>query len=332
MTRQQLERHQVWVYLGAITAGLTVGTLWPAQASAFEPWLWPVLGVLLYATFTQVPLTHLPDALRDVRFMGAVLAGNFLVVPLLVAVLLTLLPAAPAIRLGVLLVLLVPCTDWFVTFTHLGGGDTRRALAVTPLNLLVQLVALPVLLWLFMGRTFIEILAVDRLARVFGTLIVMPLIAAYLTERAVERRSSRAGIVAALGWLPVPLLGLVVFLIAASQVPIVVGSAHLLGPVIAVFVLYLVGAATIAVVLARVVNLPTRSARTLVFSLGTRNSFVVLPFALALPDTWAVAVVVVVLQSLIELWGMVAYLWIVPRVLRLTGPDEQARASAATTP
>jgi arsenite transporter len=67
--------------------------------------------------------------------------------------------------------------------------------------------------------------------------------------------------------------------------------------------------------MARAVRLQTGPARTLVFSLGTRNSFVVLPFALALPGSWDIAVVVIVLQSVIELWGMVAYLWVVPRWL-----------------
>jgi hypothetical protein len=56
------------------------------------------------------------------------------------------------------------------TFTHLGGGDTRRALAVTPINLLVQFGLLPVLLRIFMGRTFAEILAVDR----FGSRVHHP--------------------------------------------------------------------------------------------------------------------------------------------------------------
>jgi ACR3 family arsenite efflux pump ArsB len=278
--------------------------------------LWPVLGVLLYATFAQVPLTHLPDAFRDLKFIGAVLGGNFVLVPLLVAALLPLLPAEPAVRLGVLLVLLVPCTDWFVAFTHLGGGDTRRALAVTPLNLLVQLVALPALLWLFMGRSFVEVIAAERLLLVFGTLIVIPLVAAYLTERAVDRQASRARVVTVLGWAPIPLLGVVVFLVAASQVHVVAGSVHLFGRVAAVFGLYLVGAGVIGFLLAWSLRLPTRSARTVVFSLGTRNSFVVLPFALALSEAWQVAVVIVVLQSLVELWGMVAYLWIVPRVTR----------------
>jgi ACR3 family arsenite efflux pump ArsB len=115
----------------------------------------------------------------------------------------------------------------------------------------------------------------------------------------------------------------VVFLVAASQVHVVDASVHLLGPVAAVFGLYLIGAAVIGVLLARSLGLPTPSARTVVFSLGTRNSFVVLPFALALPEAWQVAVVIVVLQSLVELWGMVAYLWVVPRVV--CTPDERER-------
>jgi ACR3 family arsenite transporter len=55
--------------------------------------------------------------------------------------------------------------------------------------------------------------------------------------------------------------------------------------------------------------------RTLAFSLGTRNSFVVLPFALALPAGWETTVVVIVFQSLVELFGMVFYLWWLPRHL-----------------
>ncbi|HXH24694.1 MAG TPA: alpha/beta fold hydrolase [Vicinamibacterales bacterium] len=74
-------------------------------------------------------------------------------------------------------------------------------------------------------------------------------------------------------------------------------------------------ALTHGVVLARAVRLQTCAARTLVFSLGTRNSFVVLPFALALPGSWDIAVVVIVPQSLVELWGMVACLCVVPRLL-----------------
>jgi ACR3 family arsenite efflux pump ArsB len=224
-------------------------------------------------------------------------------------------PADPAVRLGVLLVLLVPCTDWFITFTHLGGGDTRRAIAATPVNLLLQIALLPGYLWLFMGESFAEILAAERIAAVFIVIIVLPLIAAYLTERWSERRGNGAMVIARLAWLPVPLLALVVFLIAASQVTAVLGAVPVMGQVAAAFVAYLIVAAGGGVALGRLFGLAPPATRALVFSLGTRNSFVVLPLALALPAAWQTATVVIVFQSLLELFGMVAYLWAVPRLL-----------------
>ena len=65
----------------------------------------------------------------------------------------------------------------------------------------------------------------------------------------------------------------------------------------------------------RAFKLPVPQARTLLFTLSTRNSFVVLPFALALPVAWELAAIVIVFQSLIELFGMLALLWLVPRKL-----------------
>ena len=89
----------------------------------------------------------------------------------------------------------------------------------------------------------------------------------------------------------------------------------ILGQLTGVFLAYLALAAVIGLAVGHVAGLPQGATRTLVFSLGTRNSFVVLPLALALPASWAAAVVVIVLQSLVELLGMVAYLWAVPRLV-----------------
>jgi ACR3 family arsenite transporter len=314
MTRQQLERHQVWIYLAAILTGLASGSVAPDVSGAFEALLWPALGLLLYATFTQVPLTHLPQAFRDRRFIGAVLVGNFLLIPLVIWGLAAFLPDDPAVRLGVLLVLLVPCTDWFITFTHLGGGDTRRAIAATPLNLLAQIALLPIYLLIFMGDAFLQLLAADRIATVFLVLILLPLLAAWLTERWVERGPERSEVVERLGWLPVPLLALVVFLIAASQVQAALGAIPVMGQVLGVLIAFLIAAAVLGVGLGRLFRLPVGAARALIFSLGTRNSFVVLPLALALAPPWQTATVVIVFQSLVELFGMVAYLWAIPKI------------------
>jgi ACR3 family arsenite transporter len=313
LDRLILERRQAWLYLAAIGLGLGLGSAWPGAAAGVSKALWPVLGALLYVTFVQVPLWHLPDALRDRRFIGALLTGNFVLVPILVALVLPWLPADPALRLGVALVLLVPCTDWFITFTQLGGGSTARAIAVTPLNLLLQLALLPPYLWLLLEHELERVLALSNLWPVV-LLVGLPLALAAATERWIEALPARRRLREALAWWTVPLLGVVVLVIAAGNVQTVSEAGRLWLPAVATFAGYLLIAAPIALALSRVFGLGADAGRTVAFSLGTRNSFVVLPFALALPEGWALAVVVIVLQTLVELVGMVIYLRWVPRL------------------
>ncbi|GGY72280.1 arsenic resistance protein [Marinobacter zhanjiangensis] len=306
--RDALEKYQVWLYLTAILAGMAVGWAWPVVTTSFETLLWPVLGVLLYATFTQVPLTHLGTAFRDGRFNLALVLGNFIIMPGIVWLLLLMAPPDPAIRLGILLVLLVPCTDWFISFTHLGGGDSARAIAASPILLMLQIVMLPLYLWLFLGEDMVSANLTGHLLPVFFGLILTPLLLAWLTEKAVDKKPAFTGFVQALGWLPVPVLTLVVFLIAASQISLVLETGRMLPLLLLIFSAYLVAAALVGRLLSMAFHLPGARGRTLAFSFGTRNSFVVLPFAIALPDLWATAVVVIVFQSLVELFGMTAYL------------------------
>lgn len=315
MSRDILERHQVWVYLVAILCGLATGSGLPALSHTLEALLWPALAVLLYTTFTQVGLGHLPAAFRDIRFVSAALAGNFLILPLVVWAVLWLVPDDPAIRLGLLLVLLVPCTDWFITFAHQAGGDLRRAIAITPALLVAQMILLPLYLWLFMGADFMALISAGRMVTVFGIVIVLPLAAALLTERWADGRQSRMAAVSRLGWLPVPLLAIVLFLIAASQVEAVAGSLSVMGDILIACLAFLILGTLCGLLIARLCGLPVAQARTLVFTLTTRNSFVVLPFALALPPAWQMTAITIVFQSLIELFGMLVLLWLVPRKL-----------------
>ncbi|MEX1198788.1 MAG: arsenic resistance protein [Pseudohongiellaceae bacterium] len=322
--RDRIERQQSWIYLIAILAGLAIGLDQPDATARLEVFLWPLLGALLYATFTQVPLTRIGQGLRDWRFLAALLLGNFVVIPLVVGGLMSALPVSPVVQAGVLLVLLVPCTDWFISFTHLGRGDTGRAIAAAPVLLLVQLLALPLYLWFFLGAEWLRTAISSQLLGAFAGLILTPLALAWVTERLAERSSQARRLVHGLGILPVPLLALVVFVIAASQVATVAGLGGVMLQVLLIFLAYLVFAAFLGMTLGRLFRLPAPSARTLTFSFGTRNSFVVLPVALTLPEAWQAAVVVIVFQSLVELLGMVAYLrWVPARLIPspVTEPD-----------
>jgi arsenite transporter len=81
------------------------------------------------------------------------------------------------------------------------------------------------------------------------------------------------------------------------------------------FIGFLFITAMLAKVLSQIVRLPVRQAGVLAFSLGSRNSFVVLPLALALPEPFEIKVLVIVLQSLIELFGMAMFVWFIPKIL-----------------
>ncbi|MFP4217202.1 MAG: arsenic resistance protein [Phycisphaerae bacterium] len=311
MSREQLEKHQVWLYLLAVVAGVVVGVrLRPeiADAAIYLP-----LAILLYATFAQVPVTHLPEAVRDRRYLSTALLANFVLVPAVVWLLSWLVPPEPATLLGFYMVLLLPCTDWFIVFSHLGRGDAKRAIASTPVMLLAQFLMLPLYLWLFMGETFAEVIRAGPFAQVFLLLIALPLLAAALTQVWADRTVAGQRAIATMAWLPVPCLAVVLLLVAMSQAGQVIDELNGMERVALAFGLYLVAAAGIGILTARWFALPAAAGRTLIFSIGTRNSFVVLPFVLALPAGWEMAVTVVVLQPLVELLGVLVYLRLVPR-------------------
>lgn len=283
-------------------------------SASIQPLVWPVLALLLYATFVQIPVLHLKEALADRPFMAALLVGNFLLLPLVAWSLMHWLPNDPALRLGVILVLLVPCTDWFITFSHLGGGSASRAVSVTPLNLLVQFLLLPFYLWLMLPQSSVAQLTLEaeHLLPAAIFLLGVPLLLALLTQRWIERRPARAAVQRRLAWLPIPLLAVVLMIICAANSAIIETAGPTLLAVVPVFLLFLLAAGLLARALSRAFNLSTAAGRTLAFSMGTRNSFIVLPLALALPAGWELTVVVIVVQSLVELAGMLFYLWWIP--------------------
>ena len=113
--RELFERHQVGIYFAAVVLAALVALLVPG-AAALEGGVNLALALMLFVTFLQVPLADLGRAFGRGRFLAALLITNFVVTPLLVAVLVPFLPSDPMVRLGVLLVLLTPCIDYVVTF------------------------------------------------------------------------------------------------------------------------------------------------------------------------------------------------------------------------
>lgn len=313
--RDWLETHQIAVYLGAIGLGIVVGAMAPNVAEPFEYAVTPVLAALIYTTFLQVPLADLKGAMRNRRFLGALLVANFVAVPLLVWPPFQLVPTDPAVQLGVLLVLLTPCIDYVVVFTHMGRGNARLVLAATPLLLIAQILLLPLYLWLFLGSDTVDLLRPGPFLAAFLWLIAAPLVLAWLTELWARRHVSGKHFTEFMAWGPVPLMALTLFLVIGAEVPRIETALDVVVGVVPIYIAYAVGAPLIGWVIARLARLDAGAGRALVFSTSTRNSLVVLPLALAAPFDGGLVAAVVVTQTLVELLAELAYIRIVPALI-----------------
>ncbi|GHA69762.1 arsenic resistance protein [Streptomyces termitum] len=312
---ERMEDHQVAVYLAAMAAGGLLGRLAPDLGPGLAHAINPVLGALLFVTFLQVPAADLARSLRDGRFLAAALVVNFAVVPLVVAAMFTFLPADQAVRLGVLLVLLCPCVDYVIVFSGLAGGSSRRLLAATPLLLVAQMLLLPVLLYLFMGAELADVVEVRPFLEAFLFLIAVPLALAWALQAWAARRPAGERVSAAATTTMVPLMAATLLTVVASQVPKLGDSLTDVAAVVPFYAAFLVVMAFAGKAVARLFRLDTGGARAIVFTGATRNSLVVLPLALALPDGLAVAAAAVVTQTLVEVLGMIAYVRLVPRLI-----------------
>lgn len=313
--RKILEKHQVGIYFGAAVLAALVALLIPGTA-ALEGGVNPALALMLFATFLQVPLADLGRAFGRGRFLAALLITNFVVTPLLVGVLVQFLPADPMVRLGVLLVLLTPCIDYVVTFSHLGRADARLLLAATPTLLVVQMLLLPVYLGMLLGDDAATLVQPGPFVHAFVWLIAVPLAFAGLVQLWAARSRAGARVLVSLDLLPVPATALVLFVVVAAVVPQFGVATDAALSVIPFYIAFAVIAPLIGWSISRMFRLDAPAGRAIAFSAGTRNSLVVLPLALAVPGAIPVLPAIVVTQTLVELLSELAYMRVIARLGR----------------
>lgn len=317
MTREQLESQQIPLYFAAVVAAVIFGLLATDAAQHLHLLVTPAIAVLMYAMFLQIPFLDVRQSLSNRRFMAALLIANFILVPLLVWALTRGLGEHPAILIGALMVLLTPCIDYVVVFTHIGKGDARLTLAATPVLLLAQLVLLPLYLTLLLGDSSAVVVSITPFVEAFVLLIVLPMALAILTNVSARRHRMVAAWNEAWAWMPVPAMALVLVAVVASQIALVLRDFDQLLPVIPVYISFMLLAPLLGLASARLLRLPVAQARSVTFSAATRNSLVVLPLALALPEgLGGLAAAAVITQTLIELVSELIYVRIIPRLVR----------------
>ncbi len=311
--RDRLEGSQVAIYFAAVIAGAVIAFAVPGTAS-WEASINPALALMLFVTFLQVPLSELGRAFGQIRFLGALLALNFVVVPLLVAILIQFAPNDPMIRLGVLLVLLCPCIDYVVTFAHLGRADAKLLLASTPALLIVQMLLLPVYLRLFLGADASRLVQAGPFLHAFLWLIAIPLALAFIVQLWARRSAIGQRTSTGLGLLPVPATALVLLIVIAAVVPQLGQAISAALRVTPIYIAFAILAPLLGWGVSRAAKLDAEAGRAMAFSAATRNSLVVLPLALAVPGAVPLLPAIIVAQTLVELVAELVFIRAIPRL------------------
>lgn len=313
--RDWLENNQVAVYFVAIVAGGLSAFFLPASG-VLDTAINPALALMLYVTFLQVPISRLGKAFTRGRFILPLLLTNFLIVPLLVALLVRFLPENSMLMLGVLLVLLTPCIDYVVTFSQLGKADSRLLLASTPVLLIVQILMLPVYLHLFLGEMASGLVQPGPFIHAFIWLITVPLCLAALTQFLSRHHSLAGKISEGLGLLPVPATAMVLFIVVAAMLPQLGEAVGVALYAVPVYVAFAALAPLCGWGMATLFRLEDAAGRAIAFSGATRNSLVVLPLALAIPGAIPVLPAVIVTQTMVELISELIYIRVIPELCR----------------
>ncbi|MFD2114622.1 arsenic resistance protein [Paenibacillus yanchengensis] len=175
-----LEKMQTLIIMLAIGVGLLLGQS-PLLSSFAEDLIIPFLFLMLYGLFLTIPLQQMKAAFFNIRFLCASIVINFIWTPLLAfglgAIFLT---DQPALWIGFIMLMVTPCTDWYLMFTSIAKGNVALSTAILPVNLLLQVILLPLYLLLFTGT--IEPIPMATLLESIILVLVIPFVLAHGTR------------------------------------------------------------------------------------------------------------------------------------------------------
>jgi ACR3 family arsenite efflux pump ArsB len=179
-----LEKLQTLFMLVAIGVGFGLGR-YPIVAYHAELLITPALMLMLSGLFLATPIRDLRQGIRNHRFALASLGVNFVWVPVLGWILGSIfLQNHAALKLGFIMLLVTPCTDWYIIFTSMARGNVSLSLSILPLNLVLQVLLLPVYLLIFAGIS--GDVDITLLLQSVVIVLILPLLLAQVAKRLVS--------------------------------------------------------------------------------------------------------------------------------------------------
>ncbi|MBT2581643.1 bile acid:sodium symporter [Planococcus sp. ISL-109] len=182
------EKFQTLIILLAVGVGLFFGQFAFFEQHA-ESFIVPFLLLMLYGLFLSIPLKHLKNAFKNLPFLKTSTIINFVWTPVLAWGLgAVFLADHPALWIGFIMLMVTPCTDWYLMFTSIAKGNVPLSTSVLPINLILQVVLLPVYLFIFAGT--IEAIPLSTIGESILLVLVIPFVLAHATRYALRKKET----------------------------------------------------------------------------------------------------------------------------------------------
>ncbi len=297
-----LDKARPFILIAAIFIGLLVGSLSLGFSQYADLVIYFTLIALIYSVALGVRFGDVFKAFKNIKFFSVAWAQNFVIVPLIAfALALVFLGPYPAIFVGFLLYMVTPCTDWFLVFTGMADGDVPLALALLPTNLILQIILIPVYLWLFAGELIP--FQIGALVETMVVFVFIPFLLAGLTRWGLKKRSESSGkaIDRWVGPMQMVTLVIVIFSMFAGQTQVIIDNFGPLSLIFLPVILFFGLSFLVAQVLSSGAGLKYGERALLTVTTAARNSPLGLAIAVGLFPGQPLLQVAIIMGVLIEL-------------------------------
>ena len=307
--------------IAAIVCGSAAGLSFPPSAELLSGQIDRTVILLVFLLLFEVRVQDLLSSLHRVSFIAAALLTNFVVIPVLgFAISSLFLSGHPLIVLGLVIYFMAPCTDWFLGFTRLAGGNTALGAALLPINMVIQILLYPVYLSLF-GMAEIGANPGDiseTMARWFLFPLCMALSLRFVIEKTASKETFQdfRSVVSLL--VPI-LLALLVAQLSAVNVGTLVSHAAVFPLILCAIFVFFALTFLVSEALARLMGLNHQDRVLMTMTTSARNAPLMLALTMVVMPDQPLIYAAIVIGMMVELPHLVALKVVLRRRHALNG-------------
>ena len=256
------------------------------------------LCIMLYGIFLEVPLKNLKKSFKNIKFSSTSILINFIWTPIFGYFLGNLfLNGNMDIFIGFFMLILTPCTDWYLIFTKIAKGDLNLSLSILPINLILQIVLLPIYLIIFFSSN--DTVNYSNLVYSLIIVIVIPFLSAQITKLLLNNKIKE--ITNFFSKYQIVFLALAVFAIFNSQGNQLFGHLNSVLTIFIPLIIFFITTTLIDLLLSEQIHLTYEEYASLTMTTLARNSPLALAIAINSFPNHELIIIALVIGPLIEL-------------------------------